>query len=176
MSKRTFVAALLIAVTTIVWPKPGLAQTPAPAKGRLAVTVNDPSGAVVPTARVTVTGTDDATRNVSMPVMLTGVNDGLAVFEDLPPGRYTVTARLPPYLLAAYGARRIAGPGTNQTGTAVVLSSGQAVTGLSITLMRSAVITGTIRDVDGTPARGSYVTVWYSRRSPTGGSSPRAGR
>jgi len=62
VSKRTFVAALLIAVTTIVWPRPGHAQTPAPARGRLLVTVNDPSGAVVPTARVTITGQDDANR------------------------------------------------------------------------------------------------------------------
>ena len=92
MSKRTFVAALLIAVTTIVWPRPGHAQTPAPARGRLLVTVNDPSGAVVPTARVTITGQDDATRGVAAPAMLTGVNDGVAVFENLPPGRYTIQA------------------------------------------------------------------------------------
>ena len=62
---------------------PGLAQTPAPARGRLLVTVTDPERWVIPNARVTVTGQDDATRSPSAPS--DGVNDGVAAFENLPP-------------------------------------------------------------------------------------------
>ena len=63
----------------------------AAAQGRLMVTVNDQSGAIIRDAKVTVIGTDDATKGAPLaPVMTSGV--GLATLENLAPGRYTIQA------------------------------------------------------------------------------------
>jgi protocatechuate 3,4-dioxygenase beta subunit len=55
-----------------------------------------------------------------------------------------------------------------QIGTVIALANDQQVTDISVTLMRSSVITGTVLDVDGQPARGFVVNASYYRRDPTG--------
>ncbi|MEI6245818.1 MAG: carboxypeptidase-like regulatory domain-containing protein, partial [Acidobacteriota bacterium] len=59
--------------------------------GKLQVTVVDPSGGVIPNATVTVTGQDDPTRVVALAPAMTSAT-GIATFESLVPGRYTVQA------------------------------------------------------------------------------------
>ena len=61
---------------------------------RLQVTVVDQSNAVLPTATVTVTGLEDATRKATLaPVQTT--NAGIATIGALAPGRYNVHAEFP---------------------------------------------------------------------------------
>jgi hypothetical protein len=120
-----------------------------------------------PLRRVTVTAAETAGAIVNR-LALTD-DEGRFTIGDLPPGRYMVTATRPPFLTGAYGARRVAGPGSIQTGTAIVLQPDQHVADVTIRLMRGAVISGTIRDADGQPARGFYVGLAYYRRSPTTG-------
>jgi hypothetical protein len=62
--------------------------------GKLLVTVVDPSGAVIPTATVTVTGQETATSAVTLTPAKTSAT-GIAAFESLVPGRYVVQAEFP---------------------------------------------------------------------------------
>ena len=85
-ARALIVAALLIAA--LAWPAPGAAQTPA--RGKLIITVSDPSGAVIPDATVTIVGLDDSTKAVSIAPGKTAAN-GAATFEGLALGRYSIT-------------------------------------------------------------------------------------
>jgi hypothetical protein len=58
---------------------------------RLSVTVIDPSGAVIPGATVTVTGSDDTTKAVAVALARTS-DKGVAAIEALTPGRYAILA------------------------------------------------------------------------------------
>jgi len=120
-----------------------------------------------PLRRVVVTITEAAT--IIQPRVVTSDESGKFRFRNLPAGRYTISADRAPYLTGVYGARRIAGPGHLQTGTVIVVSNGQEVADVAIKLLRSSVITGTLRDADGEPARGFYVTAMYYSRSPSTG-------
>ncbi len=59
--------------------------------GKLQVTVVDQSGGVIPNATVTITGQEDPTKVVTLSPAMTSVA-GLATFESLVLGRYTVQA------------------------------------------------------------------------------------
>ena len=63
------------------------------AGGRLLVTVVDPSGGVLPTATVTLTGLEDATKKAAV-APLKASEKGLAIFDKLVPGRYTLVGRV----------------------------------------------------------------------------------
>ena len=99
---------------------------------------------------------------------VTSDETGRFAFRALPSGRYSISASRAPYLPGAYGATRVAGPGSLQTGTAIALEDGQQIEGLAITLVRGAVITGTLRDPDGQPARGFPISPAYYRRDGNG--------
>ena len=73
-------------------------------------------------------------------------HEGRFEFRDLPAGRFTVEVHKPGYLTARYGASR---PG--RAGTPVTVTSGAAVSGLSLRLTRGAAISGTVRDSRGRP-------------------------
>jgi hypothetical protein len=69
------------------------AQTP-PQRGRLIVTVNDTTGGVLPTATVTLAGADASNRTTKLaPLQTTGA--GVAIFDNLAPGQYLVSAEFP---------------------------------------------------------------------------------
>jgi hypothetical protein len=69
-------------------------------RGRLIVTVNDTTGGVLPTATVTIAGAESSTRAGKYePLLTTGA--GIAIFDNLAPGRYTVTAEFPGFEKAA---------------------------------------------------------------------------
>jgi Carboxypeptidase regulatory-like domain len=104
--------------------------TPRPLR-RAIVTVN---GAGLPTGRSALT--DSA---------------GRFEIDELPAGRFDVTARKAAYLPAAYGAIR---PG--RPGTPVTLAAGQQLT-LRLDMTRGAVLAGTLRDPSGTPVTGVLV-------------------
>lgn len=91
--RMTGVVCLALFAMTVIMPRGATAQTTA-ATGRLLVTVVDQTGAVLPTATVTIVGQDAATRaKTAAPV--TATEAGVATFEGLAPGRYTVQAEFP---------------------------------------------------------------------------------
>jgi protocatechuate 3,4-dioxygenase beta subunit len=90
-------------------------------------------------------------------------DDGRFAFANLPAGRFTITASKPAYPSASYGARR-----PNRPGAGVLVSDGQQVTDIAITLARGAVITGTVFDEQGQPIPGVPVMPWEVRASLSG--------
>jgi hypothetical protein len=60
-------------------------------RGRLIVTVNDTTAGVLPTASVTLAGAEPSTAAAKVPPVLTSTA-GVAIFENLAPGRYSVVA------------------------------------------------------------------------------------
>src|SRR5687767_801898 len=67
------------------------AEAQAPRTGRLAVTVADQTGAIIPNATVTLTGQEQATSGVKPPPGQTSPQ-GIATFDGLLPGRYQLQA------------------------------------------------------------------------------------
>ena len=117
---------------------------------RVVVTAAETAGAIVNRLALT----DDA---------------GRFVFPGLPPGRYVITARRPPFLTGAYGARRIANVGSVQTGTAIAVAADQHVRDTVIKLLRGSVIAVSICDANGHAASVFSVSLSYFQRSPTTG-------
>ena len=76
--------ALTMLLTFLAFPAAGRAQAPAP-RGKLIVTVVDPSSAVIPEATVTIAGLEDATKATAvLPAKTTP--KGAVTFEGLAPG------------------------------------------------------------------------------------------
>ena len=80
-------------------------QTSAP-RARVIVTVVDQSGAVVPDAAVTLVGTDDATKSVTIDPVKTS-DKGVATIENVPAGRYSIQASFPGFELGLLRDTRI---------------------------------------------------------------------
>src|SRR5579862_8540165 len=81
-------------------------------------------------------------------------NDGKFVFEDVAPGRYTLTAEKAGYVTQSYGARSNSSPGTLLT-----LNEGDQMKDLSIKMTPQGVVTGRITDQDGDPITGAQVSM-----------------
>jgi len=85
--------------------------------------------------------------------------DGRFAFNNLPAGRFTVSARKVAFIDANYGATR---PG--RPGTPLSLSAGQQAT-ITIRMARGAVVAGLVADRDGRPVPGAQVTAERARAS-----------
>jgi Carboxypeptidase regulatory-like domain len=72
----------------------GSAAQSRPQTGTLRIVVQDPSGAVIPSAQVSVTGSESSTRAVAMSGLQTD-GQGVALARELVPGRYTIVAAFP---------------------------------------------------------------------------------
>jgi uncharacterized protein (DUF2141 family) len=138
------------------------AQTPARDNTRVAAGTASISGTVVvstlageakqPARRVRVTLTNVAGTS---PGQTTTTDDGGAfAFRGLVAGKYEVQAFKNAYLRASYGAAR-----PDRAGTPVVVTDGEAVTNLAMTIARGGVITGVVRDAGGRPVPGLNVRV-----------------
>ena len=92
MTFRVLVFSWLIGVAST-----SLAQ--APRDGTLIVTVVDQTRAVIPSATVTVTGLDDATKAATVPPATTS-DVGVATVAGLKPGRYVIAAEFPGFQTA----------------------------------------------------------------------------
>jgi hypothetical protein len=86
-------ATIMAFAATLAFPALAAAQAAAQ-RGRLIITVADPSGGVVPDAVVTLIGLEPSTRAVDVPPAKT-IDKGIATFEGLVPGRYSVRAEFP---------------------------------------------------------------------------------
>jgi hypothetical protein len=73
---------------------------------------------------------------------------------DLKPGRYRLHGARNGYIEMYYGARR-----PDSKGTPITLAPGQRVEDVKFKLMPFAVIAGTVRESDGEPITGAYITL-----------------
>jgi protocatechuate 3,4-dioxygenase beta subunit len=81
--------------------------------------------------------------------------EGKFLFEDVEPGRYTLSAERPGFVRANYGARSNA-----MGGTAIALDAGQHLKDLVFKLTPQGVIAGKVTDEDGDPVSGAQVQVY----------------
>lgn len=133
MRMRAAIVFLLLSATTV-------AVVPQQGTGAISgILVNDEADPK-PIRRARVTLTEDAGAG------WTTVSDdtGTFRFAALPAGRFTLRASKEGFVPATYGARRPGG-----SGTAISLTGGQQATGLTMRLLRGAVVTGTVRDERG---------------------------
>jgi hypothetical protein len=79
---------------------------------RLLVTVADPSGGVIPGAKVSLVGLDDATRAAAIAPVQTS-SQGIATLSGLVPGRYSILAEFPGFELGLLRDVRVR-PGDNK--------------------------------------------------------------
>jgi hypothetical protein len=124
-SRRTLRIALLLVVATLMWPpSPVVAQS---RRSRLVVTVADQSGAVIPNARVTVTGQDAATQATPRArVMTNGIGQG--IFESVVEGRYTIEAEFDGFDTAVVRDVRVRGEETRRRLTLQIKKLDEEVT------------------------------------------------
>jgi hypothetical protein len=90
MKRLATILLALIAGSLAPGVTPAIAQDRTP-RGRLIVTVNDTTGGVLPTATVTLAGAE-ASNSAAKLAPLRTTTTGIAIFENLGPGRYTVFA------------------------------------------------------------------------------------
>lgn len=81
-------------------------------------------------------------------------DSGVFDFDQLPAGRFTLSASKAAYIAVSYGQRR-----PLQGGTPLQLSDGQQLRRIDIALPRGSIISGTVRDEDGDPMPGAVVRV-----------------
>jgi hypothetical protein len=96
LTRRFGLIAVLLGILTAV-PTAAFAQANAQ-RGRLIVTVLDPSGASVADANVTIVGLETATKAVTIPPAKTDAK-GVRIFEGLVLGRYSIQAEFPGFEL-----------------------------------------------------------------------------
>lgn len=110
-----FLAICSLVAVTLAAAVSAEAQTPAQ-RGRLLITVIDQTNAILPNAVVKLIGQEAATQAVDVaPVAASG--SGIAVFEGLPPGRYTVTAEFPGFQMGMVRDVRVRAGDTRRTMT-----------------------------------------------------------
>ena len=80
----------LVVMSLLLEASPVAAQSPVQG-GRLIVTVNDTTGGFLPTATVTLAGAEASNRAAKIPPLQT-TSTGIAIFDNLAPGRYTAVA------------------------------------------------------------------------------------
>jgi len=112
-----------------------------------------------PVRRATVT-INSADRTVGRTVVTDEA--GRFLVADLPAGRYNISSTKRGWVPAAYGAR---GPG--RSGRSIALADGERATP-TITLVKSAAITGVVLDQNGQPPPGLTMRVFRYGYSPTG--------
>ena len=96
MSRLLKLVVCLLTIALSSFPSIAVAQ--ATRDGRVQVSVVDPSGAVVPDATVNLVGLESATQAATLPPVKSN-DEGIAIIERVPPGRYSVRAEFPGFEL-----------------------------------------------------------------------------
>src|SRR5688572_9181537 len=118
------------------------------------------AGTAVVRGRVTAAATGQplhrvrVTLNTSNPNPPTAVTDTRGMFEliNVPPGKYSLTARRAGYLTMQYGQRR-----PREAGRTFDLKDGDVLDAVDMTLYRGGVLSGRVADETGEPAPGVRV-------------------
>ena len=97
---------------------------------------------------------------------------GQFAFDNLPAGRFTLVGSRPGFITSAFGATA---PG--RPGTPINVSAAQRVTGVTLRIMKGAVITGRVTDADGIPVADVQIALVRARQARTAATltSPTAG-
>ena len=103
------------------------ARPGAPTRGRLLLTVSDPTGAILAGASVTVTGLEDATKAATIAPGKTS-DTGVATFENLAPGRYSVQAEFAGFAVGVLKEVRVRAGDNRQAITLALQSLQSSVT------------------------------------------------
>lgn len=152
--------ARVLVVLAMAWGAAANRQLPsargtarvAAASASISGTVRVGGVAKQPARRVRVTLTEVSG---SAPGQTTTTDDnGAFAFSGLPAGRFELQAFKDAYLRASYGASR-----PNRPGTPIVVTDGEVVANLSMTIVRGGVITGIVQDGGGRPKPGVPVRV-----------------
>ena len=125
--------------------------------GVLVGIVKDSDGQPLRRALVTIDGDMRVTRSTITD------DDGKFSFGALPAGRFTISAEKGGYPSVSYGAKR---PG--RAGSGVLLTDGQQVTDIALTLARGGVLSGKVYDDRGQPMPGVPVQPWEISSSLSG--------
>jgi hypothetical protein len=128
------------------------------------VTLGDDARTPVRRAVVTLTAADGTEKLGAI-----SGDDGRFTIGRVPAGQYTLEADKPAYLTLAYGARR---PG--RRGTMLIVTDGQRVADLPLSLPRGAVLAGRVALPDGQPVSNVQMMAIPSWLT-TGGGTPPAG-
>jgi len=172
LSRLTVVVGIGVALVHVAV---GRAQTPAREQRDQRVVVPTGTGSL---AGMVIDADKNALRRASvsiagdMHVSLTTITDeaGRFLFTDLPAGRFTVTAEKGGYPSMSYGAKR-----PNRPGAGILLSEGQSMKDVVLTLARGAVVTGTVFDEHGQIMPDVAVMAWLVRTSLAGDRSIASG-
>jgi hypothetical protein len=140
------------------------AQAPQPTveKAHLEGQITNLAGEPLKKAAVRLQGTFTSTPTTNtgaapaMPTAYTSESDaaGHFVFEEVEPGRYTLSAERTGYVRSSYGARSASSPPTVMN-----LAAGQKMTGISVKLTPQGIISGKITDEDGDPVERAQVMI-----------------
>lgn len=138
------------------------AVLPAQQRDRPVVPVATVVGTAVVSGRVTVSATSDTPVRRAVVTLISAETvdtysavadaQGRFTFSRVPAGRYTLLAKKGAHLTTAFGAKRPGRPGTT-----LVITDGQQLTGLQLSLPQGGVITGTLRLPNGEPLPNTQV-------------------
>ena len=148
------IAALLVALLAQTTPQRDARPAPAAATGTISGIVTSADAQPRPLRRVRVQVGAPA---LPLPRSIITGDDGAFRFDGLPAGQYSVVAVKDGYLPTDAGGGR-----PPRSSSPVPLAAGQSLR-LSIAMPRGAVVTGTVTDVDGSPAQGITVTALQRR-------------
>jgi hypothetical protein len=144
-------AALAVAQNT-----PSTAATPDTEKKKIRVegTILSLNGEAVRKATVRLQGAAPQAGQLPASYSESTDNEGKFVFEDVPAGRYLLSAEKAGFVTTRYGARSSTSPGTQLT-----LTAGTELKGLAVKMTPQGVVAGKVMDQDGDPVNGVQVQV-----------------
>jgi hypothetical protein len=156
----------LVAVLTLAWARPALAQTP-PSQPARDTSATAASGTAVIRGRVVEAATGKGLSRVQVrantntsgppptpyPWLATTDADGRYEIKGLPAGTYGIVATKPNYVRASWGEARVEGPAKR-----LPITDGQVITSIDLRLTRTGVIIGKVVDEFGDPMTDVGVT------------------
>ncbi len=148
---RRFQLLLLLGVSFAVAqvPPPPPASSSSGQPARLEGTIFSLNGDTVRKATVRLQGGATQPGQPPASYVETTDNGGKFVFDDVAPGRYTLSADKPGFVTTRYGARSNTSPGTP-----LVLTAGMEMKDVAIKMTPQGVIAGKVLDQDGDPVMG----------------------
>jgi hypothetical protein len=118
---------VLAAIVSLVAFSDSVRAQTAPPRSTLTVTVVDPSSAIIPEVAVTLTGVDDNLKNARIAPLKTSAK-GIATFEGLPPGRYSIRAEFPGFEMGVVPEVRVGRGENKQTVTLKIQNLSESLT------------------------------------------------
>jgi len=152
---RSALAVVICALLAVAVRAEQKASADAAGAGQVSGVVRASMGGPAARAMVLIAGTDIGLLRVTSTDA-----SGRFNFTGLPPGRFLLGAGKPAYIAALYGAGRPGRPGTE-----ISLAAGQKLPDVTLDLLKGAVISGHVIDVDGQPIVGARVRVLPRRET-----------